>query len=67
MPEINYHVRVFSMSGRNAKVNGKDINYYPINTRWETATDTQVLRQIWHRRFFTNYWIQRHGTNDTNL
>ena len=54
LPEINYHVRIFAMSGRNANVEHKDVNFYPANTRWITTKNAQVLRQHWHVRFFTN-------------
>ena len=54
MPEVGYHVRVFAMSGRNANVEQKDVNYYPANTRWITSKNAQVLKQHWHARFFTN-------------
>ena len=54
LPELNYHVRIFAMSGRNANVEDKDVNDYPSNTQWIISKNAQVLKQHWHARFFIN-------------
>ena len=52
IPELNYQVRIHSMSGRDGKYDNKNINEYPQNTKWEASTDNRELRQFWHRKFF---------------
>ena len=52
MPELNYQVRIHSMTGRDGQYDNKEINHYPENTKWESSTDLRELRKIWHRKFF---------------
>ena len=52
IPELNYQVRVYAMTGRDGKYDEKDINDYPLNTKWEYSRDNRALRKVWHKKFF---------------
>ena len=55
LPELNYRIRIFSLTGRDGKYDDKDINDYPINTVWEYSNDNRVLRSVWQKKFFLTH------------